>query len=356
MQILLAILLGVIGVLLFGFIIFFHELGHFLLAKFSKIRVNEFSVGMGPKLWQKQKGDTVYSLRLLPIGGYCAMEGEDDSSDDEAAFSNKPVWRRILVVIAGGVFNIVLGFVMMLILQSQQPYFITTRLAEFTDGSALQAAGAQVDDVILSVDGYRVYTDRDLSFALAMANPSGVDFQLDRDGEVITLSDVKMNAQTLENGQQAVTIDFYLYGEESTFFTTIGRAGANTLSMVRMVIETLKGMFTGRFGFSELAGPVGTAQAVVQVAGEGLKSSFWDGLTNIVTVMVLITVNLGVVNLLPLPALDGGRLLFLIWEGISRKPVPRKYEGYIHAVGFLLLIGLMVAVSFNDILRLFSIG
>lgn len=166
MQILTVALLILIGVLLFGFIIFFHELGHFLLAKASGIRVNEFALGMGPKLWGFQRGETQYSLRLLPIGGYCAMEGEDEESQDVRAFGNKPVWKRFLVVAAGSVFNIVLGFFLMMIVLGQQEVFVTTQISQFTEGSALQAAGAQVGDAIVEVDGYAIYTDRDLSFAL----------------------------------------------------------------------------------------------------------------------------------------------------------------------------------------------
>ena len=172
MQILTAALLILIGVLFFGFIIFFHELGHFLLAKASGIRVNEFALGMGPKLFGFRKGETQYSLRLLPIGGYCAMEGEDEDSGDPRAFGNKPVWKRFLVVAAGGIFNIVLGFFLMMIVLGQQDVFATTQIASFTEGSALQAAGAQVGDTIVEVDGYAIYTDRDLNFALVLADES----------------------------------------------------------------------------------------------------------------------------------------------------------------------------------------
>ena len=167
MQIVTAALLIIIGVALFGFVIFFHELGHFLLAKASGIRVNEFALGMGPRLFGFKKGETQYSLRLLPIGGYCAMEGEYEESEDARAFGNKPVWKRFLVVAAGAVFNIILGFFMMMIVLGQQDVFATTQIASFTEGSALEAAGAQVGDTIVSIDGYSIYTDRDLTFALA---------------------------------------------------------------------------------------------------------------------------------------------------------------------------------------------
>lgn len=187
MQVLSIAALIVIGVLLFGFIVFFHELGHFLLAKAAKIRVNEFAVGMGPKLFGFRRGETQYTLRLLPIGGFCAMEGEDEDSDDEGAFGNKPVWRRILVVAAGGVFNMVLGFLLMLILLAPEPIYATTVISQFAENSALEAAGAQVGDRIVEIDGYAIYTDRDLSFAMALADPKAFSMKVERDGRQVDL-------------------------------------------------------------------------------------------------------------------------------------------------------------------------
>lgn len=344
-------LLIVIGILLFGFVIFFHELGHFLMAKASGIKVNEFALGMGPKLFSFQKGETKYSLRLFPIGGYCAMEGEDEDSSDERAFNNKPVWRRILVVIAGGLFNIILGFFLMLIVLGQEPVYTTATISKFETGSALEAAGAQVGDTITEIDGYAVYTGRDLSFALAMANPDSLSMVVEREGAKVDLGTFSLHSQTLE-GREVVSMDFWVEPEQRTFWGLIGRSGADTFSMVRMVIETLKGLFTGRFGLNDVAGPVGTVQAISEAAGMGLEQSFGQAVNNILLMIIMITVNLGVVNLLPLPALDGGRLLFLLWELITRRPVPQKYEGWVHAAGFVLLIGLMVVVAVNDILRI----
>ncbi len=354
MQILQVVLLIVIGVVLFGFIIFFHELGHFLMAKFSKIRVNEFALGMGPKILSFQKGETRYALRLLPIGGYCAMEGEDEDSDDKNAFGNKPVWRRILVVVAGGVFNIVLGFLLMLVITSQQELFGIPQVAGFYENSALEAAGVQAGDYIVEVDGYAIYTERDLSFGLGIADPNAVHLVIRRDGQKIDLGEVKFNSRTLENGRTVLQLDFYIAGVKPNFWRLVQCSAADTFSMSRMVLESLKGIFTGRFGLNEIAGPVGTAQVISQAAGEGLKQGFGAAVKNILMMMILITVNLGIVNLLPLPALDGGRLLFLIWEGITRKPVPQKYEAYVHAAGFILLIGLMVVITFHDIWRIFQ--
>ena len=179
----------IIGVLLFSFIIFFHELGHFLFAKLGGIRVNEFSLGMGPRLFGFRRGETEYSLRALPIGGFCAMEGEDEASDREDAFGSKPVWKRVLVIVAGGLFNILLGLVMMLFLLAPQEVYATTTISQFAQDSALAQAGAQVGDRIVEIDGYAVYTDRDLSFAMALADPAALHLVAeDAKGQRITLA------------------------------------------------------------------------------------------------------------------------------------------------------------------------
>lgn len=356
MHALMVALLIVIGVLLFGFVVFFHELGHFLMAKASGIRVNEFALGMGPKLFGFRRGETKYALRLLPIGGYCAMEGEDESSSDERAFGNKPVWKRILVVVAGGLFNIILGFFLMIIVLGQQEFYATTVIDKFVENSRLEAAGAQAGDRIVEVDGYAIYTDRDMSFAFALANPDAVSMKVERQGETVDLGTFALGAQTVEDGKKMVSIDFWVRPEKRTFFSLLRRSATDTFSTVRMVFVSLKGILTGRFGLNELAGPVGTAQVISQAASVGLEKSFGDAVLNILMMIISITVNLGIVNLLPLPALDGGRLLFLLWEAISRRPVPRKYEGYVHAAGLILLMGLMLVVTFSDIWRIIQGG
>lgn len=354
MQVLYTVLLVIIGILLFGFVVFFHELGHFLMAKLSGIRVNEFAIGMGPRLFGFKKGETEYALRLFPIGGFCAMEGEDEESSDERAFGNKPVWRRFLVVVAGGVFNIILGFIMMLLLLAPQETFATTTFSKFTEDSATEAAGARVGDRIVDINGYAVYTDRDLSFAMALSDPEAVRMTVERDGQRVELQQFALRTQTLEDGTEAPALDFYVLPEPRTVSGVLRRAAADTFSMARMVVESLKGLLTGRFGLNEIAGPVGTAQAISQAAGAGLAEGFGQAVSNIVFMMIMITVNLGIINLLPLPALDGGRLLFLLWEGLTRRPVPAKYEGYVHGLGFMLLIGLMVLITFHDIWRIFA--
>lgn len=348
------VLLVIIAVLLFGFIIFVHEFGHFIMAKLSKIRVNEFAIGMGPTLVKFQKGETKYALRLFPIGGFCAMEGEDEDSDDEHAFGNKPVWKRILVVVMGAVMNIILGIILMMILLGQEPLFASTTIDQFADNAMSQSTGLQAGDQITSVNGYAIWCDRDLSFALATDKDFVVDMEVIRDGQKVTLNEVKFDSKTTEDGNSVLKLDFWVKAIPKTFGTLITQSFHQTVSLVRMVWTSLVGLVTGQFGFNDLAGPVGAASAISEVASQGLQTNFLTAVNNILMMMALITVNLGVVNLLPLPALDGGRLVFLVIEGIRRKPVPAKYEGWIHAAGFVLLLLLMVAVTFNDIVRLIT--
>lgn len=345
--------LGLIAVILFGLIIFFHELGHFMTAKLFKVKVNEFAIGMGPTLFKFQKGETQYSLKLFPIGGYCAMEGEDEASDAAGAFGSKPVWQRMIVILAGAAMNILFGIVLMFILMVQRDTFVTMEIADFTENSALKAAGVEVGDVFYRIDGYKINTDRDLTFALGIANPDAVDIEVLREDKVVTFPDVKLQTSDSEiNGRKIVQLDFKVYATEKTVGLVLSRSVNDTFSMVRMVGETLKGMLTGRFGLNEMAGPIGTAQAITQAAGEGLKQSFGAAVNNIIIMIILITVNLGVVNLLPIPALDGGRFLFLLVELIIRKPIPPKYEGAIHATGFVLLMGFAIFIAANDIIKI----
>lgn len=347
------VLLVIIAVLLFGLIIFFHEFGHFITAKASKIKVNEFAIGMGPQIFSFTKGETKYALRLLPIGGFCAMEGEDEESDDEGAFGNKPVWKRMIVVAAGAAMNMLLGLILMFILLCPQEAFASTVIAEFTENSATQAAGLEVGDRFYKIDGYRINTDRDLSFALALADPYDVDITVVRGGEKIEFKSVAFN--TVKNGEQDIlSLDFYVYPQKKTFASLVSKTFAEAGSLVRMVWASLSGLVTGRFGLNDVAGPVGAAQAITQAASQGLKTGFLDAIGNILFMMTIITINLGIVNLLPLPALDGGRLLFLIVEAIRRKPVSPKYEGWIHAAGFFILIAFMLLITFNDVLRLIT--
>ncbi len=347
------ILLIIIAVLLFGLIISIHEFGHFFTAKLSGIRVNEFAVGMGPKLFGFTKGETDYSLRLFPIGGYCAMEGEDEESPDDKAFNNKPVWKRMIVIVAGAFMNIVLGLVLMGVVVCQSNLLATNQIAAFTENSKLEAAGAEVGDYIYSVDGYRIRTETDLSFGFGTADPDSCNIVLVRDGEKIELNNVKLDSYE-SSGRTAVVIDFKIYGVQKTPLRIIKKSVDNTWSMMKMVILSLKGIVTGKYGLNDVSGPVGVAQAITEAASTGLETSVSDAIYNIMTIMALISINLGVFNLLPFPALDGGRFVFLLIEAVRKKPVPRKYEAWVNTAGMAILLAFMVVVTCKDIIGIFK--
>lgn len=364
MEILINIALAVIAILLFCLIVAVHEFGHFSMAKLCGVKVNEFAVGMGPKLLKKKKGETLYSLRLFPIGGFCSMEGEDEDSDDPDAFGQKKVWQRILIVSMGAIFNIILGLIMMTILLSQQQVFNSTTVSQFNENSTTQNTGLEIGDEIRSLGGYSVRTDRDLLFALSTdpeiksaltkGENAKVNMTVKRDGQEVLLNGVEF--QTVEDGlgSNLIKIDFKLEGIPNNFINLIVESYKYTVSTIRMIWASLVGIVMGQYGFNDMAGPVGAASAISQSAAAGLTVNFGAAVSNIVYVMIIITVNLGIFNLLPIPALDGGRLVFLIIEGITRKPVPAKYEKWIHAGGFILLMLFMLFITYNDILRLIT--
>lgn len=363
MHLILNIILAVIAILLFCIIISIHEFGHFIMAKLFKVKVNEFSIGMGPLILKKQKGETQYSLRALPIGGYCSMEGEDEESNDPASFSNKPAYQRGLIIVMGAVFNIILGFIVMLIIFSQQSAFTSTTIAQFEENATTRASGLQVDDKIVDVDGYKINTFSDLSFGLGAnknvreatkeGKNASVNMTVLRNGEYVNLPNVNF-AVVQENGKNTIELDFKVYAIPKTFPNLVKQATFGTISTARMVWGSLLGLLTGKFSFSDMSGPVGIVSAVAQSASQGLAISFVAAINNILYLVALITVNLGIFNLLPLPALDGGRLLFIIVEIITRHKVPEKYERLVHLAGLILLLGLMAAVTFSDIFKLFN--
>lgn len=342
----------IIAVLLFELIVLIHEGGHFVTAKLSGVKVNEFALGMGPKLFSFTKGETKYSLRLLPIGGYCSMEGEDDESDNPRAFCNKPTWKRIIIVVAGAFMNIVLGLLMTLVIVLQQPNYASTTIAAFPEGS-VTAQNLQVGDKLESIDGYAIWNSRDIVFAIGTTQTFEPNIKVKRDGQTVDLGNVPLYTYD-NNGEESIALDFYVEEVDKNFFSVCGETVGQTVSTVRMVWSSLIGLITGKFGFNDMSGPVGVASAITTVASQGLESGFLDAVNNILYVMMILTINLGIFNLLPIPALDGGRLLFLLIELVRRKPIPQKYEGVIHGVGFALLMVFMLVVTFNDIVRVIT--
>lgn len=337
------------ALLFFGVIIMIHECGHFACAKLFKVKVNEFSLGMGPALFKRKKGDTLYALRLFPIGGYVAMEGEDDASEDDRAFNKKPVWQKMIIVVAGALMNLILGFILMVLLLTTSTDLIgTNTIKEFYPDAVSSQYGLQAGDRFVEIDGHHVWSELDLSFLMSRSQDGVFDFVVERDGEKVTLNDVHF-ATEQQNGITLIQYDFIIIGEQPGFLNIVKNAFTQSASIVRMVWLSVFDLVTGRYGMSELAGPVGTVDIIADVTAQAVSSG---SLTNLLTIMAFITINVGVANLLPLPALDGGRFLFLAIEAVRRKPVNPKYEGYVHAAGLALLLLLMVVVTYNDIARI----
>ena len=277
------------------------------------------------------------------------MEGEDENSTDERAFNNKPLLQRILIVAAGAIMNLILGVIIMAVLLSTTKDLIgTNTIHSFYDGATSVNYGLQAGDKIVKIDGHRVFSERDLSFLMGRSQDGVIDFTVERNGEKVDLNDVKFQT-TEQNGVTLITYDFIIVGEKPTFKNVVKNSFTQSASIARLVWLSLFDIVTGRYGASELAGPVGTVDIIADVTAAAATDRNMD---NLLFIMALITINLGVANLLPLPALDGGRLFFLIIEAIRRKPINPKYEGYVHAAGLALLMLLMVFVTYNDIVRI----
>lgn len=447
-SVLTTIALILIGVLLFELIIFIHEFGHFITAKKSGIKVNEFSLGMGPKIFSFGKGETKYSLRVFPIGGFCAMEGEDEESPEPRAFNNAKVWKRMIVIIAGAVMNIILGFVLMFVVVVQQDAYSSTEVQSFPATSFSSCTGLQSGDVIKEINGYGISTSMDFNYPISTAELKTVDgstleiykedcgnnlynmavslvqdknnklsdeqvskvnellskstseivkakskedaysvyenyykeindacgikdykvekiveketrkrytadILVERNGEEKLLKNVQFFTYTTkDNSDPQVSIDFYVKPIEKTFGSVISQTFKQTISTCKMIYASLGGLLTGKFGLKDMSGPIGIASAVTTVASESLSSGFMSAVNSIIYVMMIITVNLGLFNMLPFPALDGGRFVFLIIEAIRGKSVPRKVEAIVNGIGMGLLILLMILITANDIFKL----
>lgn len=333
-----------VAVLLFLFMIFIHEFGHFISAKLLGVKVNEFAIGFGPTLFKKQGKETLYAVRAVPFGGFCAMEGEDENSGDNRAFCNKKAWRRFIIVIAGAFMNLVFGLLLVTCITVHDEQIVTTRVHSFrTENAMSEAGGLRPGDEIIRINGRRVYSTVDLSYCLTNVEGDALDLEVKRDGKVEKL-DLKFNATEVD-GINYVEIDFYLTAEKKTVWNVLSTSLKTTLSYARVIWFSLVDLLTGKYGISAMSGPVGVTAAIGQVA----KRGFWD----LVPMVALITVNLGVFNLLPVPALDGGRAFFILVEMIIRRPIPKKAEGIVHAVGLVLLLGLIAVITVKDIIGFF---
>lgn len=335
----------VIAAIAFLLLIVVHEFGHFIAAKSLGVRVNEFSIGFGPCIFHKQGKETEYSLRLVPFGGFCAMEGEDEDSTDEKAFCNKKPWRRFIIVIMGAVFNLIFGVVLIGITLIPEPVYASTTVGEFTETATSNTEGGlKIGDKIVEIEGRNIYTFYDISYNFTAVEDGKLDMIVERDGKRVALTDVPFEMEQYE-GYNVISLDFKVYGIKRTFGSLIEQTGKTAVSYSRIVVFSLVDMITGRYHVSDISGPVGVTAALGEVA----KTGVFDMLP----LIALITINLGIFNLFPIPAMDGGRLVFILIEMIFRKPVPQKYEKWVHAIGMIVLLVFMAIVMLKDILMLF---
>ena len=335
----------IVSILVFSVVIMIHELGHFITAKLSGIKVNEFSIGMGPQLFGKTVGDTEYSIRALPIGGYVAMEGEDEESDAEGSFNSAPVGSRIAIVVAGAIMNMLLGFFVLCYLTGTQDAITSRKVSSFYENAMTQQTGLMVDDEIVAINGRKCYIANDVIYEFARTQNGTADFTVIRNGEKIELENVTFDTYETEDGLKQMVIDFTVYPVEITMMNVIREAANWTVSIARMVFLSLVDLITGNVAINQMSGPVGIVSVVSDAVSMGVEP--------VLNILALITINLGVFNLLPFPALDGGRLVFLLIELIRGKAVPQKYEILVNTAGMVLLLGFMAFVTFSDITKFF---
>lgn len=347
------------ALLVFGILIAVHELGHFLAAKACGVRVNEFSIGMGPALWKKQKGDTQYSLRAFPVGGFCAMEGEEEDSDDPAALNRQGFWKKLLIFAAGAAMNFLTGLIIIFFLYADAQAFYTPTITGFAEGCPLESAdGLQTGDRILSIDGERVYVYSDLSLLLPRNTTGVYDLVVERGGEKVRLNDFAMERRTYTgaDGKEFTGLGLYFGVEKADWGVRLRYTWNNAVDFVRLVRLSLQMLVTGEAGLKDLSGPVGIVSTITQVgtASETIAAA----VENILYFGAMLAVNLAVMNMLPIPALDGGKIFFLIIDEIAmklfRKKIPEKYEMAVNTVGFVALMGFMLVVTFNDVFKLFG--
>lgn len=359
----------IFALLIFEVIIILHELGHFMVAKACGVKVNEFAIGMGPAILKKQKGETLYAWRLFPVGGYCAMEGEDSESGDERAFNNKSLPKRMMIVLAGITMNLILGFILLFAYtimdastdDPENPSMTSTIVSRFEKEDATShKTGLEVGDEIIEINGMSIFTDLDISYQFQNDEDGVFDMTVIRDGKK-----TKLEGVTFDTPENMLHIDFYvkpipIYNDKDHLRVglILSHSAKYTVTDGRLIYITLIDMIRGKYSIRDLSGPVG----IVDVIGDVIESETteekgidWHGLiTQMLNLAAFITINIGLFNLLPLPALDGGRLIFLILEAIRGKPVPPEKEGMVHLVGMALLLLLSVIVTVSDVVKLFG--
>ena len=359
-------------ILLFGALIFIHELGHYLTARLFHVTIKEFAIGMGPKVIRhtSKKTGILYSFRAFPIGGFVAMEGENEASEDPNAFGRKKVWQRMIITAAGGAMNLLLGLILTFAYVLTMQTHIGTTVTSFPEGafSARSEQALEVGDEIRKINGSSVRVGQEVIYELFRAGGdpdrrytnesedrilAKVDLLVIRNGEELLLKDVDFPVSS-EDGLFFALRDFNMNDEGKSFSTTMLNTVRQMRLSVKTVYESLFDLIRGRYGLKQLSGPVGTASVVGEAIKSDASSETQGSRNSFLYLCMIITVNLGLFNLLPLPALDGGRLFFQFIELIFRKPVPVKIEGTIHTVGLLLLLLLMAVVTFKDVFGLFK--
>lgn len=405
-------------IILLGVLITIHELGHFIVAKLCKVKVNEFAIGFGPAIWKKQGKETKYTLRLIPLGGYNSMEGEDEASDDERSFSKASIPKRIAIVVAGATVNIIFAIIIYFTITASSETYISNQIDEILDGYVAQTAGLQVGDKIIEGNGQAIKSKKDLNEVVQNSQGEEIKIKIDRSGDIIEYhikpseikskvtgiyldekckivavqkgstserqgvqandillkvngvdlkgdrntalqeigqKDVNTMVLVVQRGEQEVTIELtpdyetsYILGinlrpAEDTFINRCVNGGMQTQEFLVSIVDNLKQLFTGNVGVDQMMGPVGISEVVAKT----------DGLKEFFEMMALISLSLGVTNLLPIPALDGGKILILLIEAIRRKPMKQETEVNIQLLGFAILIALSLYVTYHDILRIF---
>ncbi len=340
----------ILTVLIFGVLIAVHELGHFLAARLFKVKVNEFAIGMGPKLFahKSKKSGTLYTIRLFPIGGYNSIEGEDGDSQDAGAFCSKPVWQRMIIILAGGIMNLLTGIIIMAVLVLGSKQYVSNQIDVFfmkdeNGNYVTEYEGLRSGDIILKINNDRVHIAEEVSYSIFNQGYVPVDVTVERDGVVMVIEDVSFPVEN-ESGIYYGVRNFYFNTEPKNFINTVKHTFYGSFNSVVQVFDSIKGLVMGKYSVDQLSGPIGVGGAI----GEAAKM----GADTVLNFVVLLSMNLGIFNLLPLPALDGGRFVFLVIEAIRRKPVPSAIEASIHSVGMILLLALAVFVAFKDIVRL----
>lgn len=346
------------AILIFSFLIFIHEFGHFFTAKLSGVQVNEFSMFMGPAIWKKQKGETLYSIRCIPIGGYCAMEGEDDDSENPRSFGKAAWWKRLLILVAGAGMNFVAGVLIFVLVAMPIQQVVLPTVGTIEEGCTLGGEnGLRVGDTILEIDGEKVYMQNDFTTILKI-NPGDVhDLVILRNGEKVFLNDFLMEKHefTNEDGTTSMRYGFsFRYSDKFTFADKLDYAWKNTLNAGRSVRLGLQMLLSGQAGMSDVNGPVGIVDQMSSIASQ--SDNWLYAILNLLSVGGVLAINLAIINLLPIPALDGGRVVALLLttfiEKIVGKKLDPKYEAYIHGAGMVILLILTAVIMFKDIFQI----